>query len=242
MPAPFLLRESAPVLLGLLLLTGDALVQVQPDQIGALKQSLQQGLAKARQYEWIETTVISLKGEEKGRTQKRCSYGADGKVVKVPLDQPAQQSASSSGGRRGRGGRVKQQIVEHKKDEMKDYMERAAALIHQYVPPAAQQIQAAKDAGRVTVTPQAGGAARVVISQYLQRGDSVAIDLNPAASTLTGLTVNTWLDKPDETVALAVKMATLPDGALYAAETTLDAKAKHITVVIQNSGHKKVAP
>ena len=237
-----LVRGCGPVLLAALLFGGDAVTQVQPDQVAALKQSLQQGLAQARRYEWIETTVISLKGEEKGRTQKRCYYGADGKVEKVPLEQPAQPSAPPSGGRRGRSGRLKQQIVDKKKDEMKDYMERAAALIHKYVPPAAAQIQAAKDAGHVTVTPQPDGAVRLLISQYLQPGDSMAIDLNRAANTLNGLTVNTWLDKPEETVALAVRMATLPDGALYAAETTLDAKAKHITVVIQNSGHRKVTP
>ncbi len=36
-------------------------------------------------------------------------------------------------------------------------------------------------------------------------------------------------------------MNTLPDGALYSAQTTLDAKAKNIQVVITNSGHKPVA-
>ena len=241
MPAVLPVRGLTPALLALLVFGGSAVVQGQQDQIAALKQSLQQGLAQARQYEWIETTVISLKGEEKARTQKRCYYGADGKVEKVALDQPAQPSAPSGGGRRGRG-RVKQQIVEHKKDEMKDYMERAAALIHKYVPPGAQQIQAAKDAGRVAVTPQPDGTVRLLISQYLQPGDSLALDVTRAANALTGINVNTWLDKPEETVALAVRMATLPDGALYAAETTLDAKAKQITVVIQNAGHRKVTP
>jgi hypothetical protein len=53
--------------------------------------------------------------------------------------------------------------------------------------------------------------------------------------------VNTYLDKPDETVTLAVQMSTLSDGALYAAETTLNAAAKDITVVIQNSGYKPAA-
>ena len=48
------------------------------DPAAAVKQSLQQGLAKARGYEWIETTIISLKGEEKARKQNRCYYGADG--------------------------------------------------------------------------------------------------------------------------------------------------------------------
>ena len=53
---------------------------------------------------------------------------------------------------------------------MKDYMEKAAALIHSYVPPNPQQIQAAKDAGRVAVNPQAGGKVRLVIPQYLKPG------------------------------------------------------------------------
>ncbi len=42
-------------------------------------------------------------------------------------------------------------------------------------------------------------------------------------------------------MTLAVQMNTLPDGALYAGQTTLDAKAKNIRVVIQNSGHRPVA-
>jgi hypothetical protein len=209
------------------------------DHVAALKQTMQQGMALARKYEWIETTVISLKGEEKGRTQKRCYYGADGKVQKISLDKPQQEA--EEGGRGGRrGGRLKEKIVENKKDEMKEYMEQAAALIHQYVPPDAERIQAAKDAGRIAVNPQADGKARLVISQYLQAGDSVSIDLDPASSKLQGLGVTTYLGKPDDVVALAVQMNALPDGAIYAGQTTFEAKAKNITVVIQNSGHRPV--
>jgi len=211
------------------------------DHVAALKQSLQQGMAKIRQYEWVETTIISLKGEEKSRKQNRCYYGADGKVQKTSLDQapPPDQAKASGGGRRG--GRMKEKVVENKKDEMKDYMERAGALIHRYVPPNPAQIQAAKDAGRIATNPQPGGKARLVISQYLQAGDSLTIDLDPATNRLLGLGVNTYLDKPDEPVTLAVQMNTLPDGAVYAAQTTLEAKAKNITVVVQNSGHRPVS-
>ena len=210
------------------------------DHVAALKQTMQQGLSKVRQYEWIETTVISLKGEEKSRKQNRCYYGADGKVQKVPVGEaPAAEQGGGGGGRRG--GRMAQRIVENKKDEMQEYMASAAALIHEYVPPSPEQIQAAKDAGRIAVNPQPGGLVRLVISEYLQKGDSVTIDLNPAASQLTGLAVNTYLEKPEDVVTLAVKMNALPDGAIYAAETTLDAKAKNIRVVIQNSGHKPVS-
>ena len=208
----------------------------EQDRVAAFKQSLQQGMTAIRRYQWTETTSISLKGEEKSRKQQACVYGADGKVVKTPIGQPAPQQQAQSGGRRG--GRLKEQIVENKKDDMKEYMERAAALIHQYVPPNPEQIQAAKDAGRVTVSPQSGGTVRLVISQYLKPSDSLTIDLDPATNRLTALNVSSYLDTKEDAVTLAVQMNTLPDGALYAAQTTLDAKAKNIKVVIQNAGHR----
>ena len=103
-----------------------------------------------------------------------------------------------------------------------------------------QQIQAAKDAGRIAMNPQAGGAVRLVISQYLKPGDTLSIDLDPEVNKLLGLGVTSYLDTKDDVVTLAVQMASLPDGALYAGQTTLDAKAKNITVVIRNSGHRPV--
>jgi hypothetical protein len=201
---------------------------------------LAQGQAALRQYEWVETTVIKFKGEEKSRKQNRCYYGTDGKVQKVPLDQAAPQPATQSQGGVGgrRQGRLKQQIVQNKKDDMKEYMENAAALINQYVPPGPPMIQAAKDAGRVSITPQAGGRARIVIAEYLQPGDSMTIDMDPAANRLLGLGVNTYLEQPQDTVTLAVQMTTLPDGALFASQTTLNAEAKNIEVLITNSGHR----
>ncbi len=212
------------------------------DPVAAVKQSLQQGMAKIRQYQWVETTIISLKGEEKARTQKRCYYGADGKVQKISLDQaPAAEKPQGGGGGRRGGGKLKEKVVENKKDEMKDYMEKAAALIHAYVPPDPARIQAAKDAGRVKMTPQPGGPARLVISDYLQAGDSLTIDVDTSASRLVGLGVNSYLDKKEDAVTLAVQMNALPDGAIYSARTTLEAKAKNITVVIQNSGHRPVS-
>jgi len=214
----------------------------KPDPVAGLKQSIADGTKKLAQYEWVETTVIKLKGEEKARKLNRCYYGADGKVQKISMDQPASQAKEQSGGRGGRrGGAVKQKIVENKKDDIKEYMQQAAALIHSYVPPAPAQIQAVKDGGRLAATPQPGGKLRIEMKQYLKPGDALTIDLDPASNRLLGLGVHSYVEKPDEPVTLAVQMNTLPDGALYAAQTTLDATAKKIQVVITNSGHKPVA-
>jgi hypothetical protein len=210
------------------------------DSVAALKQSLAQGQALVRKYEWVETTIISLKGEEKARKQNRVYYGADGKLQKTPIGEaapPTQQASGGRGGGRGRG-KVKEQIVENKKEDMQEYMQKAVALVHQYMPPKPELIQAAKDAGRVTPQSQGDGRVKLEIAQYLQPGDKLSIDVDAAASHLLGVAVETYLEKKDDPVTLAVQMATLPDGAFYAAQTTLDAKAKNIRVVIQNSGYR----
>jgi hypothetical protein len=211
-----------------------------PEQrVAALKQSIQESQAKLKQYEWVETTIISLKGEEKARKVQRCYYGADGKIQKVPVGDAPKAAAAPSGGRRG--GRVKAAVVDNKKDEMKEYMERAAALIHQYVPPTPALIQKAKDAGKFSMKPADQGRVRVELLDYLQPGDHLTLEVNAAANSMAGVNVATYLDKPDDVVALDVKFASLADGTNYSAQTTLDAKAKNIRVVIQNSGHRPMA-
>ena len=207
-----------------------------PDQrVAALKQSLQDSQARLRKFEWVETTIISLKGDEKARTHKRCYYGADGKVQKIEMDAPTPAAAPPSG---RRGGRLKAKVVENKKSDIQEYMERAAALIHQYVPPAPAQIQKVKDAGKLALKPGDQGRVRLELRDYLQAGDLLAIDVNAASNSLVTLSVATYLDKAEDTVALAVKWGALQDGTGFVAQTTLDAKAKNIQVVIQNSGHR----
>ena len=56
-----------------------------PERVAELKAALAASQASLRQYEWMETTVTSLKGEEKSRKQQRCYYGADGVLQKVAV-------------------------------------------------------------------------------------------------------------------------------------------------------------
>jgi hypothetical protein len=148
--------------------------QAAPDpqqQVAALKQALAKSQQLIRQYEWVETTIISLKGEEKARKQQRCYYGADGKVQKVPIGDKPQPKAEQGGGRNGRSGRMKERVIENKKDDMQDYMERAVALVQKYVPPDAARVQSAKDAGHMEVKPAGQGRVGLEFRDYLQPGD-----------------------------------------------------------------------
>ena len=220
---------------------GTAQAPPSPDQmVASLKQNLAESQKRLRQYQWIETTAISLKGEEKSRKQQRVYYGADGKLTKVPMGEAPQAQGGGGGGRRG-GGRAKERIVENKVDDMKDYMEKAAALIHLYVPPTAENIQKAKDAGKMMVKPPQQGRVRVEFPDFIQPSDLMAIEVDAKALLLSALSVATYLEKPEDTVTLNVKFGSLSDATGYTAQTTLDAKAKNIRVVVENSGHRPLA-
>jgi len=208
--------------------------------VASLKQSLANSQQRLHDYQWIETTVISLKGDEKSRKQEQVYYGADGALVKLPVPgaAPPPQPAPPSG---GRGGRLKEKIKENKVDEMKDYMERATKLIHLYVPPAPARIQAAKEGGHLQLKPQGPGGVHIEFPGFVQPGDLLAIEVDTAAYALKTVSVNTYLDKPDEAVTLNVEYGTLNDGTSYAAQTTLDAAAKKIRVVVTNNGHRPLS-
>lgn len=209
-------------------------------KIAALKQSLAKDHAALKQYAWTETTQISLKGEVKKQEQKECQYGPDGKVQKTPMQGAAPpQEQQASGGRR-RGGLVKKAIVEKKVGEMKDYMERVAALVHEYAPPDPQKIQAAAVAGNVAVTP-AQPVSTITIKNYLKQGDSVTLGFDTTAKKIASYNVDSYLDKPkDDAVKLAVNFAQLPDGTNYVQQSVLDATGKKIKVAVTNSDYKKL--
>ena len=112
------------------------------DRVAALKTTFGASQANLRQYEWIETTVVSLNGEEKSRKQQRCYYGADGVLQKVLVD--ASPPSPTKSGLRGR-------IIANKTAQLTDYMQSAVILVKSYVPPEPGRIQASKDAGKVTI-------------------------------------------------------------------------------------------
>jgi len=202
-------------------------------RVAALKQSVARDQQNIRQYEWIETTVITLKDEEKSRQQKQCYYGAEGSLQKVKVS--ATPPPKKKRGLRGR-------IAENKKEELTDYMKQAVALVKSYVPPDPVRIQAVKDAGKVSLDlPGGGKGARVNLRDYAKPGDVLSVEVDPASNRVMGLTVATYLDDAKDTVTLDVRFSALQDGTGYPATEVLVANAKNLSVNVTNSGYRKSA-
>jgi hypothetical protein len=183
-----------------------------------------------RQYQWIETTQLTLKGDQKPPTENSCHYGPDGQVQKTPIGPPPEQPS---------GGRLKERIIEKKKAEMKDYMQDVKAVLAMYVPPDPQRMQQAYQAGNVALNP-VPGAVNLVFTNYAQQGDKMTLTFDTAAKKITSLNINTYMGEEKDVVTLRVQMGSLLDGTNYAQQTVLDATAKQLVVTTTNSNYQKM--
>lgn len=198
-------------------------------KLAAVKQSAAENQQRLHQYQWVETTQLTLKGDPKPSSQKLCQYGPDGQVQKTPIGAPPPPPS---------GGRMKQRVIEKKTTEMQDYMGDVKGVLAMYVPPDPQKMQQAFQAGNVSLNP-AAGVVNLVFRNYAQPGDQMTLTFDPATKKITSLNVNTYMGQAKDTVTLQVQMASLPDGTNYAQQTVLNASAKQLVVTTTNSNYQR---
>jgi len=132
-------------LLSMFFIAGFSGVFAQADMqenIAMIKKNLAESKAKMQLYEWIETTTIFLKGEQKKVIQKQCYYSLDGKLTKVETG--GTNDPKQKGGIRGK-------IADNKKEDLSDYMKKAIEKIQTYLPPEPDKIQQVYGAGKVSI-------------------------------------------------------------------------------------------
>jgi len=204
-------------------------------KVEALKQAAAANKQRLMQYQWVETTVLTYKGEDKPPKQDLCRYGPNGQVQKVPIGQQQPQQQQS-----GRQRRLKEHVVEKKTEEMQDYMQQVKSVISLYVPPDPQRMQKAFQEHNVSIQP-GGGVAQLVFKNYAQPGDQMTIAFDTAAKKIQSIDVNSYVGDPKDSISLAAQMASLPDGTNYVSQTVLNAPSKNVKVTTTNSQYSKIA-
>jgi hypothetical protein len=217
---------------GVAALAPSVAAQDLPQKLAAAKQAAAANQASLRSYSWLEKTELSLKGEVKSTKVDMVRYGPDGKLVKTPVVQPPPPEKQ-----RGLKGR----IVEKKTDEMKDELEAAVALVHQYLPPSPDMMQVVMNAGTASVAQAGPGRAALKFPGYAKANDALTITFDQAVKALQQIDVNTWLDEPDNTVTLRVAMEALPDGTSHPATVVLGMPKRNVEVRITKSNYQKLA-
>jgi hypothetical protein len=220
------------IAVGSFIAAGTALAQGNPEQdrLAMVKMAMAANAQQLRQYQWVETTQITLNGEAKPQRQNACQYAPDGTVLKSEIGPPPEPPS---------GGPLMQRIIEKKKAELQEYMAGVKSVLAQYLPPDPQRMELAKQAGNLSVNP-VEGAVNLVFRNYAQPGDQMTVTFNTVVKKVASVNVNTYMGDASNPVTLQVQMASLPDGTNYAQQTILNATAKSLLVVTTNSNYQKV--
>jgi len=197
-------------------------------KFAALKQSAAANQQKLHKYQWTEVQQISLKGEARPQQQFMCQYGPDGQVQKFPMG-PQQQPS---------GGKLKQRMIEKKKDEMEQYMGQVKSLLSVYVPPNPQKMQQAFQAHKVSLSRDANaGIVNLTFKDYAQPGDQMVVAFDTVAKKIANINVNTYLGEAKDAVTLEVDFSSLPDGTNYVEKSVLNVSAKQMVVTTLNTNY-----
>jgi len=138
-------------------------VTVDPIAIGgSAKRPVRSGSERQRrplrQYTWKTRTEIKMKEESKSVKLEQVRYDLDGKLEKTPIDGAPAPAAKEEAGGRGRrgGGKLKEKVIEKKKDEFAELLQSLGQLVGSYahMPPDKMQAFAAN----ATMTPKQGDA------------------------------------------------------------------------------------
>lgn len=199
-------------------------------KLAEVKQSAALNNQMLHQYQWLETTQLTLNGEAKPPSQNQCQYGPDGQVQKTLISAPPPPPS---------GGRMKERIIEKKKAEMQQYMTDVKALLALYLPPSPEKMQQAYAAGKVSLNP-AGGLLNINFTDYAIPGDKMTLVFDSAAKKIVSLSVNSYLGEAKDAVTLTAQMGTIPGGPNYTQQTVINATAKNLVVTTTSSNYQKM--
>ena len=166
-------------------------------KVAELKEAIAANKEALAQYTWVEQDTISLKGEQKKQEHFQVRLGPDGKPQKTPLDPEAAPAEP-------RGGRLKQHIVEKKKEEYKEYADQIRTLIQQYLPPDKEMIEQARQKGNISLGPSGGreGQYQVVISNYVKPGNKMTLVFDREQKAISRLSIASYLNDPKDAVTV----------------------------------------
>ncbi len=206
-------------------------------RVADVKQSLAANKQALAQYTWVEQVTISLKGEQKKQEHFQVRLGPDGKPQKASLDPPPPDASSDQGGRRGR---VKQHVVEKKKEEYKDYADQMKELAQQYVPPSKTLLEQAYQKGNIALSPVAGapGQLQLVIHNYLKPNDSLTLVFDKTQKAIVAVQVASYMSDPKDAMNLTVQFSSVPNGPNHVSSMVIDGVSKQLNVAIQNSNYQ----
>lgn len=214
--------------------------QPTPQQRGEmLRQWMAASHAQLQDYQWYAQTVITVDSEKKSDVKDRCYYGQDGKLQKVDMGDSVKHDSALPG--LLLPGKLINMVAKHKEEEMKDYINSAITLLHDYVPPSSTDIQAAIHAGLMSVNVlDPGHKVELLFHDFKKSGDQLGVQIELPTNRLLGLSVKTYVDKPDDLINVDVTMGVMANGTIYTESVVLNDAEKNLEISVTNSDYERI--
>jgi hypothetical protein len=175
------------------------------------------------------------------REARAVRYDLDGKLEKTPIDGAPAPAAKEEAGGRGRrgGGKLKEKVIEKKKDEFAELLQNLGQLVGSYahMPPDKMQAFAAN----ATMTPKQGDAQDQLLIQRksaLQAGDTMNIWVDPKSYMFRGVEIQTSFE--EKPVHFKGDFQPLTTGPTYSARSVLQYPDKEIELIVENYDYQKL--
>ena len=204
-------------------------------KVEQIKDAAAQNKKALAQYTWVEQVTMSVKGTEKKQEHFQVVLWPDGTPDETSLDRPAFLDSG------GVGSHVRKHD-DKKKEEYEEYVDQVKSLIHQYIPLQKDMLQQAYQQGNIMMEPQAGTPEefRVVISNYVKKGDTMTLVMEEAQKDLVSVTIATYMDEPSDVATASAQFTRIPGGPQHVSSETINVVKKQLTILIQNSNYDRL--
>lgn len=198
-----------------------ASAQTPVDSRPEIGPKLKQNAVALRQYSYKRRTQITIDGRPRATRVDLVRY-INGQEETVPLESPERPSGQGRGGLRGR-------MIQKKKEEMKEDVQRLTGLLHRYMSSGSDSMRAALEKAAISRTgPEPDADIQLTAKGIVDPSDSMTLTWSVANKRPEKIAIHARLDgKP---VDLTVDFAALPGGPFYPAHTVVSAP-KHSLLV-----------
>jgi hypothetical protein len=205
-------------------------IQAQDGTKEQFLQAQKQNAAQLRQYSWTSRTVLKLKGDVKNVKTESVRYDANGRLQETLIESPPEQQSQD-------GGKLKQKIVEKKKEEFTELLGALARLAQSYANLTSAQTQAFAQGATIS-QDQGTGAVLLEGKNVVVKGDNVVLRVDPSTLLMRQVDIDSLYQ--NNPVKLIVSFDMVPQGPGYPSQIVLSYPKKEVEVIVQNSLYQRL--
>lgn len=199
-------------------------------------QRIQQAAAvneqKLHQYQWIESTTVTMNGTPRSPKQSICRYNPYGTLVKTPIGAQGGPPPVS-------GGPLRRHIMEKKIEEAERELAATRELTAMYLPLNPDVLKRSFQTRRIDLEHEPTGGNGLVLNDYAKSGDRLILDFDAGSLQLRRITVRSYFATPAEAFTATVQFSVLGDGIVYPSLTMIDAPAKKLSITTVSSSFSR---